>query len=99
MSDENTTGIPEEEPVLGANEEELEAAGVDLDVAEAAAPDRGAPKQCTSTSTSRRSSRTRNSTWTPAPPYTSGGYSRLSTATRMALTLARCAAASVSLGL
>ena len=40
MSDENTTGVPEEEPVLGANEEELEAAGVDLEVAEAAAPDR-----------------------------------------------------------
>jgi branched-chain amino acid transport system ATP-binding protein len=40
MSDENTTAVPEEEPVLGANEEELEAAGVDLEVAEAAAPDR-----------------------------------------------------------
>ena len=40
MSDENTTGVPEEEPALGANEGELEAAGVDLDVAEAAAPDR-----------------------------------------------------------
>jgi branched-chain amino acid transport system ATP-binding protein len=40
MSDQNTTGTPEEEPVLGANEEELEAAGIDLDVAEAAAPDR-----------------------------------------------------------
>ncbi|WP_434317256.1 ABC transporter ATP-binding protein [Leifsonia sp. P73] len=40
MSDENTTAVPEEEPALGANEEELEAAGIDLDVAEAAAPDR-----------------------------------------------------------
>jgi branched-chain amino acid transport system ATP-binding protein len=39
MTDETTTG-PEEEPTLGANEDELEAAGVDLDVAEAAAPDR-----------------------------------------------------------
>ena len=29
---------------------------------------RVAPKQWTSTSTRRRSSRTRNSTWTPAPP-------------------------------
>ncbi|MEN2741996.1 ABC transporter ATP-binding protein [Microbacterium sp. X-17] len=40
MSDENTTAVPEEEPALGANEGELEAAGIDLDVAEAAAPDR-----------------------------------------------------------
>lgn len=40
MSDVNTTGVPEEEPALGANEDELEAAGVDLEVAEAAAPDR-----------------------------------------------------------
>ena len=45
MSDGPTTNdptpqVPEEEPVLGANEEELEAAGVDLEVAEAAAPDR-----------------------------------------------------------
>ncbi len=40
MSDENTTAVPEEEPALGANEDELEAAGIDLDVAEAAAPDR-----------------------------------------------------------
>jgi branched-chain amino acid transport system ATP-binding protein len=41
MSDE-TTSVPEspEEPALGANEEELEAAGIDLEVAEAAAPDR-----------------------------------------------------------
>ncbi|QNE34503.1 ABC transporter ATP-binding protein [Leifsonia shinshuensis] len=44
MSDGPTTPqsqeLPEEEPVLGHNEDELEAAGVDLDVAEAAAPDR-----------------------------------------------------------
>jgi len=40
MSDENTTAVPEEEPALGANEDELEAAGIDLEVAEAAAPDR-----------------------------------------------------------
>src|SRR5438477_208628 len=32
---------------------------------------------------SRRRSRARYSTWTPAPPYTSGGYSRLSKATRL----------------
>lgn len=36
----STAETPEEEPVLGANEDELEAAGIDLDVAEAAAPDR-----------------------------------------------------------
>ena len=29
----------------------------------------------------RRNSRARNSTWTPAPPYTSGGYSRVSSPT------------------
>ncbi|MEY9953880.1 ABC transporter ATP-binding protein [Leifsonia sp. EB34] len=44
MSDGPTTPptpfTPEEEPALGANEGELEAAGIDLDVAEAAAPDR-----------------------------------------------------------
>ncbi|MFE4951670.1 ABC transporter ATP-binding protein [Leifsonia sp. NPDC056665] len=45
MSDENTAAVPEsaanpEEPALGASEDELEAAGIDLDVAEAAAPDR-----------------------------------------------------------
>ncbi|WP_295118679.1 ABC transporter ATP-binding protein [uncultured Leifsonia sp.] len=40
MSDQDTTAVPEEEPVLGANEEDLEAAGIDLEVAEAAAPDR-----------------------------------------------------------
>ncbi|WP_426623736.1 ABC transporter ATP-binding protein [Leifsonia sp. McL0607] len=40
MSDESTTAVPEEEPVLGADEEELAAAGIDLEVAEAAAPDR-----------------------------------------------------------
>ena len=39
MTDETSTA-PEDEPTLGANEEELEAAGVDLEVAEAAAPDR-----------------------------------------------------------
>jgi branched-chain amino acid transport system ATP-binding protein len=39
-NNEPTPQAPEEEPVLGANEEELEAAGVDLEVAEAAAPDR-----------------------------------------------------------
>src|SRR3954454_9422337 len=43
----------------------------------AVAPSRGAPMQCTPTSISPRSSRTRKSTWTPAPPYTSGGYSRV----------------------
>src|SRR6185312_11961272 len=41
------------------------------------APGRSSPKQCTSTSMSLRSSRTRYSTWTPAPPYTSGGNSRV----------------------
>ena len=34
----------------------------------AVAPGRGAPMQCTSTSASLTSSRTRKSTWTPAPP-------------------------------
>jgi len=34
----------------------------------AVAPSRGSPMQCTSTSTSLRSSRTRKSTCTPAPP-------------------------------
>src|SRR4051812_39959707 len=40
---ENTTAqntAPLEEPALGVNEDELEAAGIDLSVAEAAAPDR-----------------------------------------------------------
>ncbi|UAJ81121.1 ABC transporter ATP-binding protein [Leifsonia sp. ZF2019] len=42
MTDAQNPGTPEdpEEVALGANEDELEAAGVDLDVAEAAAPDR-----------------------------------------------------------
>ena len=39
MTDAQNT-VPEDEPVLGVNEVELEAAGVDLAVAEAAAPDR-----------------------------------------------------------
>ncbi|GIT79348.1 ABC transporter ATP-binding protein [Leifsonia sp. LS1] len=39
MTDAQNPGAPEE-VALGANEDELEAAGVDLDVAEAAAPDR-----------------------------------------------------------
>jgi branched-chain amino acid transport system ATP-binding protein len=39
MTDAQNT-VPEDEPVLGVNEDELEAAGVDLAVAEAAAPDR-----------------------------------------------------------
>lgn len=39
MTDAQNTA-PEQEPVLGANEDELEAAGIDLSVAEAAAPDR-----------------------------------------------------------
>src|SRR5690348_8818609 len=43
----------------------------------------GSPKHSTSTSTSRRSSRTRKSTCTPAPPYTSGGNSRVRIAARM----------------
>ena len=43
MTDARTpgaAGAPEEEPVLGANEEELEAAGIDLEVGVGAAPDR-----------------------------------------------------------
>ncbi len=38
--------------------------------------------QWTSTSTRWRSSRTRKSTWAPAPPYTSGGTSRVRSPTR-----------------
>src|SRR5262249_44348982 len=38
---------------------------------------RGAPKHRTATSIRFASSRDRYSTWTPAPPYTSGGYSRV----------------------
>src|SRR5215212_5406426 len=41
---------------------------------------RSPPHACTVTSVSRASSRARYSTWTPAPPYTSGGYSRLRSA-------------------
>src|SRR6266511_268993 len=41
----------------------------------------GSPKHRTSTSIRRASSRDRYSTWTPAPPYTSGGYSRVNSAT------------------
>src|ERR671919_2247058 len=44
---------------------------------------RGAPKHRTSISMSRASSTARYSTCTPAPPYTSGGYSRVSRATLM----------------
>src|SRR5690349_18904252 len=47
----------------------------------AVAPRRGSPMQCTSTSSNRRNSRTRKSTCTPAPPYTSGGNSRVRMAT------------------
>src|SRR3954470_22939980 len=46
------------------------------------APSRSSPQVWTSTSVRRRSSRTRYSTWTPAPPYTSGGNSRVSRPTR-----------------
>src|SRR3954469_25670345 len=46
------------------------------------APGRSAPQAWTSTSITLRSSRARYSTWTPAPPYTSGGYSRVRSATR-----------------
>src|SRR5690606_4428515 len=49
---------------------------------------RGAPKHRTRTSARRRSSRARYSTCTPAPPYTSGGYSRLNRSTRITRTLA-----------
>src|SRR5258708_20882512 len=42
------------------------------------------PKQYTSRSTRPDRCSERYSTWTPAPPYTSGGYSRESNATRMA---------------
>src|SRR5487761_318576 len=42
---------------------------------------RGKPQQWTETSARRRSSRARYSTWVPAPPYTSGGYSRVNSAT------------------
>src|ERR1035437_2976906 len=41
------------------------------------------PQQCTSTSISLASSRLRYSTCTPAPPYTSGGYSRVINPTRI----------------
>jgi hypothetical protein len=41
----------------------------------------GPPWQCTVTSTSPASARDRYSTCTPAPPYTFGGYSRVSSAT------------------
>ena len=46
---------------------------------------RGAPNACTRASTSERArnARTSSATCTPAPPYTSGGYSLLSTSTRM----------------
>ncbi|SKU32754.1 Uncharacterised protein [Mycobacteroides abscessus subsp. abscessus] len=47
---------------------------------------RGAPIQCTSTSHSVRSCATSSVTWTPAPPYTSGGYSRVIIATRVIAT-------------
>jgi len=47
----------------------------------ATAVSRGAPWQCTVRSTSGASARARYSTCTPAPPYTSGGYSRVSSAT------------------
>src|ERR1039457_4403080 len=40
--------------------------------------DRGPPKQYTETSTRSANWRLRYSTWTPAPPYTSGGNSRVS---------------------
>jgi hypothetical protein len=43
----------------------------------AIAPARGSPMQCTSTASFLRNSRTRKSTCTPAPPYTSGGNSRV----------------------
>src|SRR5512144_205572 len=49
----------------------------------AIAPSRGSPMQWTWTSMSRRSSCTRKSTWTPAPPYTSGGNSRVRIAARI----------------
>ena len=48
----------------------------------ATAPARSAPWQCTVRSTRPASSRARYSTCTPAPPYTSGGYSLVSRATR-----------------
>src|SRR6201991_2193628 len=51
------------------------------------APSRGAPMQCTSTSQRLRSCATSSVTWTPAPPYTSGGYSRVIIATRMPTTV------------
>src|ERR1035441_5903446 len=41
------------------------------------------PQQCTSTSISFASSRLRYSTCTPAPPYTSGEYTRVATPTRI----------------
>src|SRR6187549_2050358 len=48
---------------------------------------RAPPKQCTARSTSGASSRAKYSTCTPAPPYTSGGYSRLKSAIFMAESL------------
>src|SRR5579884_3440304 len=45
--------------------------------------------QCTSTSHRRRNCATSSVTCTPAPPYTSGGYSRVIIATRILGTLAR----------
>src|SRR4051794_11251391 len=58
------------------------------------------PKQCTCTSSRWRNCAVRYSTWTPAPPYTSGGNSRVSKPTRTGGSLAghssghsRCAAA------
>ena len=48
---------------------------------------RGAPMQCTSTSHSCFSWATSSVTCTPAPPYTSGGYSRVIIATRMLTTV------------
>src|SRR5215218_5041774 len=52
----------------------------------ATAPSRSSPKHRTSRSMRRARSRARYSTWTPAPPYTSGGYSRVS---RIAFTAAQ----------
>src|SRR5947209_12347025 len=49
----------------------------------ATAVSRGAPWQCTVSSTSGASDLARYSTCTPAPPYTSGGYSLVRSATFM----------------
>ena len=72
----------------------IQTLGTDLemvaDVAGAAVvpgSSRGAPNARTRTSMRSRRAFTSSATWTPAPPYTSGGYSLEMMSTRMSRTL------------